>query len=95
MVDDVRVRARRELQELGLSMESASYLVDDRPPGGGGSLVTNEVLALKLDALRSDLRAEMAALSAGVERQLREQTRWLAGLVFVAFGIFATLVRFL
>jgi len=33
-VDNPRFRARHELEELGMSAESASYLVDDRPPRG-------------------------------------------------------------
>ncbi|MET0275477.1 MAG: hypothetical protein ABW211_01375 [Acidimicrobiia bacterium] len=34
----------------------------DRPPGGWNDLVTNQTLDTKLDALRSDLRAEMSGL---------------------------------
>ena len=42
-------------------VEEASILMD-RPPGGWSDLVTNQTLDLKIDALRSDLRAEMAEL---------------------------------
>lgn len=34
VVDDVRFRTQRELEEPGLSVEAAAYLVEDRPPGG-------------------------------------------------------------
>ena len=43
-------------------MEEASILMD-RPPGGWSDLVTNQTLDLKIDVLRSDLRAEMSLLS--------------------------------
>ena len=81
-VEEARIRARRELEEVGLSMESASYLVDERPSGGWDSLVT-----------RDQLRAEMAELRTELQRELRAQTWRIAGLVLVAFGVFATLVR--
>src|SRR5262249_27805095 len=53
--------------------QEASFLMD-RPPGGWGDLVTNKTLHLELDALRAEFRAEMAALSASVDRRLRTQT---------------------
>lgn len=81
-IDHPQVRARRELEELGLSMESASYLVDDRPPGGWDSLVTKD-----------QLRAEMAELRAELQRELRAQTWRLMSAMFVAFGVFAALAR--
>lgn len=82
-VDDVRFQARRELEAVGLSMETAAYLADDRPPDGWGSLVTKDVL-----------RAEMADLRGELKDAIATQTRWLCGAVFVAFGLFAALVRF-
>jgi hypothetical protein len=64
----------------------ASWLMD-RPPGGWTDLVTNQMLDLKLDALRADLRAslaenrealrtEMERLTSSVDRRLRNQT-WI------------------
>jgi hypothetical protein len=81
-VDEARFRARRELEHLGLSMESASYLVDDRPPDGWGSLVT-----------KAELRAEMAELRADMQREFKLQTWRLLTAVFVAFGLFVTIAR--
>ena len=83
-VEDVRVRLRTKL-ESAFGAEEASILMD-RPPGGGNDLVTNQVLDAKIDALRFELVATM-------ERGLRAQTWRLMGSTFVAFGLFATLVR--
>ena len=55
----------------------------DRPPGGLGDLVTNQVLDLKIDALRADFRTETAHLSASVDRRLRAQT-WITTSTLVA-----------
>lgn len=65
-----------------LGPEEASWLMD-RPPGGWSDLVTNETLRLTADALRADFRAEMAQLSASVDRRLRTQT-WIATSTLVA-----------
>jgi hypothetical protein len=59
-VEDVRVRLRRQLEDA-FGVEEASILMD-RPPGGWSDLVTNQTLDLKIDALRSDLRLEIAEL---------------------------------
>lgn len=91
--EDVRVRLRSKL-EAAFGAEEASILMD-RPPGGWSDLVTNQVLEAKLDALQFKLLGEMSRLRADVQRELRAQTWRLAGLVLVAFGIFATLVRVL
>ncbi|MFN8028531.1 MAG: hypothetical protein U0W40_19870 [Acidimicrobiia bacterium] len=53
--------------------EEASILMD-RPPGGWNDLVTNQTLDLKIDALRSDLRSEMAELR-GEMAELRGELR--------------------
>lgn len=105
-IEDVRVRLRTKL-ESAFGAEEASLLMD-RPPGGWTDLVTNQVLEGRLDALRyelvgqmaelrGDLRAEMAELRgdlvATMERGFRAQTWRLVGMTFVAFGMFATLVR--
>lgn len=76
VVDDVRFRTRRELEEAGLSMEAAAYLVDDRPPGGWDSLVTKDVLRAELAELRSELKDSMT-----------RQTWRLATLVVAAQGV--------
>ena len=100
--EDVRVRLRTKL-ESAFGAEEASILMD-RPPGGWSDLVTNQVLDARLDALRSDLvgqmaelRTEMAELRgdlvATMERGFRAQTWRLVATMFVAFGLFATLVR--
>jgi len=104
--EEARVRLRTKL-ESAFGAEEASILMD-RPPGGWNDLVTNQVLEARLDALRyelvgqmaelrGDLRAEMAELRgdlvATMERGFRAQTWRLLGAMFVAFGLFATLVR--
>ncbi|MFO7589889.1 MAG: hypothetical protein R6X23_03205 [Acidimicrobiia bacterium] len=83
-IEDARVRLRTKL-ESAFGAEEASILMD-RPPGGWNDLVTNQVLDAKLDALRYELVATM-------ERGFRAQTWRLVGANFVAFGLFATLVR--
>ena len=65
----------------------------DRPPGGWSDLVTNQTLDLKIDALRSDLRAEMSALSASVDRRLRAQTWMMMSTMIAAVGLSVTLSR--
>lgn len=82
--EDVRVRLRTKL-ETAFGAEEASILMD-RPPGGWNDLVTNQVLEARLAALEHKLVATL-------ERGFRNQTWRLVGAIFVAFGIFATLVR--
>ena len=65
----------------------------DRPPGGWSDLVTNQTLDLKIDALRSDLRAEMSQLSASVDRRLRAQTWMMMSTMIAAVGLSVTLSR--
>jgi delta-aminolevulinic acid dehydratase/porphobilinogen synthase len=89
--EDVRVRLRTKL-ESAFGAEEASLLMD-RPAGGWSDLVTNQVLEARLDALRYELVGEMAALRAAMERGFQVQTWRLLGAIFVAFGMFATLVR--
>jgi hypothetical protein len=62
----------------------------DRPPGGWNDLVTKDYLDAKLDAVRSDmgalrheLKADITALSASVDRRLRAQT-WITTGTMVA-----------
>ena len=59
-VEEARVRLRRQLEDA-FGVEEASILMD-RPPGGWNDLVTNQTLDLKFDALRFELRTEMADL---------------------------------
>jgi len=100
--EEARVRLRTKL-ESAFGAEEASILMDRRP-GGWSDVVTNQVLEARLDALRyelvahmselrGDLRAEMAELRATMERGFRSQTWRLLGAMFVAFGLFATMVR--
>ena len=81
-VDNPRVRARRELEELGMSADSASYLVDDRPPGGWESLVTKD-----------ELRAEMAELRAELQRELRAQTWRLMTALIATVTLMSVILR--
>ena len=62
VVGTVRLRARRELEEMGLSVESAAYLAEDRPPGGWDSLVTRDVLRAEMAELRASLTWRLATL---------------------------------
>jgi hypothetical protein len=73
-------------------VEEASILMD-RPPGGWSDLVTNQTLDLEIDALRADLRAEMANLSASVDRRLRAQTWMMMSTMIAAVGLSVTLSR--
>jgi hypothetical protein len=83
--DNPRVRARRELEELGLSMESASYIVDDRPPGGWEALVTKDDLAAATANVAT--KEELEKLRTELHTELRAQTWHLAKLVAGAQGI--------
>jgi hypothetical protein len=87
---------RRQLEDA-FGVEEASILMD-RPPGGWSDLVTNQTLDLKIDALRSDFRAEMAGLrvemsqlSASVDRRLRAQTWMMMTTMIAAVGLSVTL----
>jgi hypothetical protein len=82
--EDVRVRLRSKLEEA-FGAEEASILMD-RPPGGWNDLVTNQMLEARLDALKHELVATM-------ERGFTVQTWRLVGAIFVAFGVFAALVK--
>jgi hypothetical protein len=95
-VEEVRVRLRRKLEEA-FGAEEASILMD-RPPGGWTDLVTNQTLDLKIDALRAELRGEMAGvrkemaeLSASVDRRLRTQTIVMTTTLIAGITLSATL----
>ena len=77
-VDDVRFKARRELEAVGMSAETAAYLADDRPPDGWSSLVTKDYLRAELGDLRSDFKDALV-----------NQTRWFVGLLLVALLLLA------
>jgi hypothetical protein len=80
-VEEVRARLRRQLEET-YGVEGAAILMD-RPPGGWNDLVTNQTLDLKLDTLEYKIHAELAALSASVNRRLRAQT-WITTTTLIA-----------
>lgn len=86
-IDDLRVRARRELEGAGLSMEAAAYLVDDRPPGGWDALVTKDLLRAELAEVRAEMAALRSDVTVSIERQLRAQTWRLATLVVAAQAV--------
>jgi hypothetical protein len=88
-VEEARIRLRRQLEDA-FGVEEASILMD-RPPGGWSDLVTNQILDLKIDALRADLRTEMANLSASVDRRLRAQTWMMMSTMIAGFGLTITL----
>ena len=90
-VEEVRVRLRRQLEDA-FGVEEASILMD-RPPGGWDDLVTNKTLDLKIDALRAELRAAMAELSASVDRRLRAQTWMMMSTMIAAVGLSVSLSR--
>jgi hypothetical protein len=89
---DLRERLVRDYGEHG-----ASYLMD-RPPGGWSQLVTIPVLEARLDALRHELRSEMAALRGELRVELHEamrsQTRWMVGAVIAAQALMVSVLRF-
>jgi hypothetical protein len=88
-VEEARIRLRRQLEDA-FGVEEASILMD-RPPGGWSDLVTNQTLDLKIDALRYELKAEMANLSASVDRRLRTQTWMMMSTMIAAVGLSVTL----
>ncbi len=83
-IEDVGVRVRRKLGET-FDAEETSYLMD-RPPGGWSDLVTRDVLHLEMEVLRHELRGEMAALSASVDRRLRAQTWVMTSTLIAGMG---------
>jgi hypothetical protein len=82
-VDDIRLRTRRELERAGLSMESAAYLVDERPTGGWDALVTKDALRAEM----SELRAEMSELRRLLHDEIACATWRLAMLVVAAQAV--------
>jgi hypothetical protein len=101
-VEEARIRSRRQLEDA-FGVEEASILMD-RPPGGWSDLVTNHTLDLKIDALRyelrtemhdlrSELKIEMANLSASVDRRLRAQTWMMMSAMIAGFGLTIALGR--
>lgn len=82
VVDDLRARARAELERAGLSVETASYLVDGRPPAGWESLVTHDQLRAEL----ADVRLQIAGLGTDLRQEMRDQTRWVATAIIGAMS---------
>ncbi len=68
--EDVQVRLRTKL-ESAFGAEEASFLMD-RPPGGWNDLVTNQVLDVKMDALRFELVGQMTDLRAELRGEMSE-----------------------
>jgi uncharacterized protein (DUF3084 family) len=77
-VEDLRLQARQELEGIGVSPESASFLVHDRPPGGWESLVTSDQLRAEIAGLRTELHDEVGGLRTELRDEiatLRTETR--------------------
>ena len=98
-VDDVRAHLR-PLLEKEYGVEGAAFLID-RPPGGWSDLVTNHTLEREIEALRQELRADMAGLGTAFHKELHAQTWRLTklliaaqGVVVVAIGGIGALLRF-
>jgi DnaJ-domain-containing protein 1 len=85
VVDDVRTRLRRKLED-SFGAEEASYLMD-RPLGGWNDLVTVGVLDARLASLGDEVRAEIHEVRAELQRELRAQTWRLATLVVAAQAV--------
>jgi hypothetical protein len=67
-VEEVRARLRRQLEET-YGVEGAAILMD-RPPSSWSELVTNQTLDLKIDALRHELRGQMADLRSELKDEM-------------------------
>jgi hypothetical protein len=67
-LEAARVRLRRQLEET-YGAEGAAILMD-RPPGGWTDLVTNQTIDLKIDALRHELRSDMAELRSSLKEEI-------------------------
>jgi hypothetical protein len=95
-VDEEYMRIRRSL-ERKLGVEEASYLMD-RPAGGWSELVTNQTLDLKfavfdqrLEALRHELKADLAELRVELHQSLRALTWALMTTLIATLAVFATI----
>jgi hypothetical protein len=88
-VDDVRIRARKRLEEL-IGVEEAAFVVGDRPPGGWDSLVTKEHLALELNALRHEV---LGALHEELRAQTWRLTTALLATVTIITAVITTVLR--
>jgi hypothetical protein len=88
-VENPRVRARTELEELGMSRESASYLVDDRPSGGWDSLVTHDQLRAEL----AEIRIEIANLASTLRDEMRELTWRLTTALLATVTLMTVILR--
>ena len=83
-VDEQRLRIRKSLEEK-IGLEETAYLVDGRPPGGWGDLVTKEYLDLRLEALEHRLDAKF-----------RDQTtlmvKWFVPTIFVGMSVSSAII---
>ena len=73
-------------------MESASYLVDDQPPGGWQSFATKDDLRVLAAELRTEMAELRGDLRSELERGLKKQTWQLAKLVAGAQGIVVVVI---
>lgn len=83
-VDEQRRRIRKSLEEK-LGLEETAYLVEDRPPGGWGDLVTKEYLDLRLEALEHRLDVEF-------HDQTTRQIKWFVPTVFVGMSVSSAMI---
>ncbi len=51
-------------------------------------------MRVEVAQLRQELHGEIAGIRSELHQAMVKQTRWLVGAVFVAFGLFAALVRY-
>jgi hypothetical protein len=86
VIDDIRTRTRAELERAGLSVDAASYLVDDRPPGGWDSLVTRDQLRAELADVRFEISQQLSQLGTELREEMREMTRWVATTIIAALS---------
>jgi hypothetical protein len=81
-VDEARRHAQHESARQSFGDDQGDALMELLPPVGWVDVATKHDLAALEERLELRLRAAMG-----------DQTRWLAGLIFVAFGIFGIIVR--
>jgi len=83
-VDEQRLRIRKSLEEK-LGLEETAYLIEDRPPGGWGDLVTKEYLDLRIEALEHRLDAKF-------RDQTTRSIKWFVPTVFVGMSVSSAII---
>lgn len=92
-VDEARRHALHESARRTFGDDQGDTLMEMLPPVGWADVATkHDVILLKQDLHALEERLELR-LRAAMADAFRDQTRWLAGLIFVAFGIFGIIVR--